>query len=96
MLTRLRERYSLSVSEPVLIGEDKLGLIFYAEGHIPLFWDSPLLEIHNRIKDVPNLIDKQPLITGYNGIPEDNQNEEINDSLLNIQLFAEALVHIID
>lgn len=91
MLDELRERYSLSVSEPVLIGEDKVGLIFYAEGRVPLFWDSPLLEINNHIKEVPDLIERQPLILGHNGIP---QNEEF-ESLNNIHLFAEALVHII-
>lgn len=94
MLDKLRERYSLSVSEPVLIGEDKVGVIFYAEGRVPLFWDSPLLDINNRIKEVPNLIEKQPYISGHNGIPEEDEDEESKDSLKNTHLFVEALMHV--
>ena len=96
MLDELRERYSLSVSEPVLIGEDKVGLIFYAEGRVPLFWDSPLLELNNRLKEVPSLIERQPLITGHDGIPENDESEKgFEKPLNNIHLFAEALVHLI-
>lgn len=96
ILLNLKEKYSISVSEPYLIGEDKVGLIFCAEGRIPLFWDSPIPDIHKRIKEVPNLMAKQPLISGRNGIPEDDQDEENDDSLTRTYLFAEALAQVSD
>lgn len=95
MLDRLRGRYSLSVSEPVLIGEDRIGLIFYAEGHVPLFWDCPLIDMNKRIMEIPDLIEKQPLISGHNGILTEDENEESNDTMKNIHLFAEALMHVL-
>lgn len=69
---------SAAISAPVLIGEDRVGLIIYQEGRIPLFWDSPIAEMYERMAKIPYLLEMQPEIVESNGLPNDascNENE---------------------
>ena len=59
---------SAAISAPVLIGEDRVGLIIYQEGRIPLFWDSPIAEMYERMAIIPSLLEMQPEIVGSNGV----------------------------
>lgn len=87
---------SAAISAPVLIGEDRVGLIIYQEGRIPLFWDSPIAEMYERMAIIPSLLEMQPEIVGSNGVHDDAScdENEADDSIKNIRILAETLVDV--
>ena len=89
-LNDMKQKHSIAISEPVLIGDDKVGIIFYSEGRLPLFWDCPIQKLHEKIKEIPSLMEKQEIIHGQTGVID---NTEDDTAEKNIHLFAEALVH---
>lgn len=89
---------SAAISAPVLIGEDRVGLIIYQEGRIPLFWDSPIAEMYERMAKIPYLLEMQPEIVESNGLPNDascNENEA-DDSIKDIRILSETLVDVLN
>ena len=89
---------SAAISAPVLIGEDRVGLIIYQEGRIPLFWDSPIAEMYERMAKIPYLLEMQPEIVESNGLSNDascNENEA-DDSIKDIRILAETLVDVLN
>ena len=89
---------SAAISAPVLIGEDRVGLIIYQEGRIPLFWDSPIAEMYERMAIIPSLLEMQPEIVGSNGVHDDAScdENEADDSIKNIRILAETLVDVLN
>lgn len=74
------------------------GLIIYQEGRIPLFWDSPIAEMYERMAKIPYLLEMQPEIVGSNGILDDAScdEDETDDSIKDIRILAETFVDVLN